>query len=185
MFLETGGIYSDIRGCDDAAELFITNRFLPYEHKVAAYKCQNFPLRSTTAKQLHPKIVFTCSAANAHCIGFFFCFHRAGQRNHSCSPGHARAQEHLGLPVQWRAFHRGSHRRVVDRARWRHADAAALPSATAQGTEEQPVVENRIRFKLLTHYTSTFKKFNLRFKYSDLLCFCISKQISRKQLQSC
>lgn len=71
---------------------------------------------------------------------------RAGQRNHHGSPRSAGAQEHLGLPVQQRALHRGPHRRVVDRARRRHVDAAALPAPPAQGNQAEDTTEQKKRF---------------------------------------
>lgn len=79
--------------------------------------------------------IFTLSDTSAFCCVRLFC--RVGQRNHRGSPGSARPKEHLGLPIEWRALHWGSHRCVVDRPRWRHADAAALPPPPTQGSGEQ------------------------------------------------
>lgn len=53
--------------------------------------------------------------------------------DHSGPPSTAGAQEHLALPHEQRVLHGRHHRRLVDRPRWRHAHATALPVATAQG----------------------------------------------------
>lgn len=57
--------------------------------------------------------------------------HRAG--HHRGPPGLIGAQKHLPVSQQQRAVHRGLHRCVVDRPRWRDADAAAFPSSSTQG----------------------------------------------------
>ena len=81
---------------------------------------------------------------------------RVGQRNHRSSPGSAGPKEHLSFPIQRRALHRGAHWRVVDRPRWRHADAAALPPPPAQGTVNTANTGHKISvqfpFLIITSY---------------------------------